>query len=76
MARELDVWVDRDVCISSAFCVAAAPEDFELDDNQQSHATDSPLEETDELWDALEGCPVEAIQAEDADTGEQVFPPE
>ena len=76
MPRTLEVWVDRDTCIGSAFCVASAPEDFELDDDRQSHAVRSPVEESDEIREALEGCPVEAIHAEDADTGERLFPPD
>lgn len=75
MARQLDVWVDQDACISVALCAAAAPDTFELGDDNRSHAVRSPVEESDGIWEALEGCPVQAIHAADADTGEQVFPP-
>lgn len=75
MPRRLEIEVDKDTCISAAFCVASAPDRFELDDERRSQAVTSPVDESPEVWDALEGCPVEAIRARDADTGEHLFPP-
>lgn len=75
MTRKLDIKVDRDTCISAGFCTAAAPDNFWQDDDRQSHVTTSPVDETDDVIDAMESCPVEAISARNAATGEQVFPP-
>lgn len=75
MTRRLEIEVDKDTCISAAFCVASAPANFELDDDRRSQAITSPVEESPEVWEALEGCPVEAISARDAETGERLFPP-
>ncbi len=76
MTRKLNVKVDRNTCISAGFCEAVAPDVFWLDDERQSHVTSSePLDETAEITEAMESCPVEAISATDATTGEAVFPP-
>lgn len=56
------VHVDLDRCEANGLCVLAAPEVFELDDNQKLHYEVSPDEE---LWpdveDAAQSCPVQAI---------------
>lgn len=75
MTRNLDVTVDRGTCISSGFCTATAPDVFHQDDQRQAHVTSNPVAESDDVVDAMESCPVEAISARDADTGELVFPP-
>ena len=77
--RERDRWhieVDRDVCIGSGMCAAAAPADFRLDGGRQSHPVSPDRVPSETVLAAAEGCPVEAIAIALVETGEQVFPPE
>ncbi|MFD9906931.1 ferredoxin [Streptomyces sp. NPDC059063] len=70
------VEVDRSVCIGSGMCVSTVPGAFALDAARQSHATEPEIDAADEVMEAAEGCPVEAITIALAGSGEVVFPPE
>jgi ferredoxin len=70
------VEVDRSVCIGSGMCVGSAPADFSLDTGRQSHPRESVMPGSDEIMEAAESCPVEAISIFDADSGKVLFPPE
>jgi len=65
--------VDRDICIGSAMCVAAAPDVFELDDEGLSRVVDQDAGDEASLRQAAEGCPVQAVILED-DEGNQIYP--
>lgn len=65
--------VDRRACIGSGMCAGTAPEHFELRDGC-SHPLRSPVRPADEVRDAAESCPVEAITVQDAESGEIVAP--
>ncbi len=72
--RTLKVWVDRDLCIGAATCVAIAPKTFVLDSEAKAIILDSVEQDSDEvIIDAAKGCPVAAIIIEN-NTGERVFP--
>jgi len=72
--RKLKVWVDRDLCIGAATCIAIAPKTFLLDSEAKAIFLNTTLEDTDEtIIDAAKGCPVAAIIIED-DAGNRVFP--
>ena len=73
MSRSLQVSVAPS-CISSGYCRNSAPELFGQADNRKSTVKANPVQESDLLWQAMEGCPVEAISATDADSGDVVFP--
>lgn len=73
MGRSLQVAVAPS-CISSGYCRNSAPEVFGVGEGRKSVVTTNPVEESDALMEAMEGCPVEAISATDATTGETVFP--
>ena len=73
MPRELEVTVGP-ACISSGYCRNSAPDVFGTGPARKSVVLKSPVEESPELLDAVESCPVEAITAVYADTGEDVFP--
>jgi ferredoxin len=73
MARSLEVAV-APTCISSGYCRNSAPHVFAAGADRKSFVTSNPVEESDDLTEAMEGCPVEAISARDAATGELVFP--
>jgi ferredoxin len=63
-------------CISSGYCRNSAPAVFGQLENRTSTVKTNPVDESDELWEAMEGCPVEAISATDAASGAPVFPEE
>ncbi|QEV17863.1 ferredoxin [Streptomyces alboniger] len=76
MGDRWHVEVDRSVCIGSGMCVVTAPGGFALDAARQSHPTTPERDADEQILEAAEGCPVEAITITLADSGEVVFPPE
>ncbi|MGV9880064.1 ferredoxin [Streptomyces sp. NPDC003006] len=76
MGDRWHVEVDRSVCIGSGMCVLTAPGGFTLDTARQSHPTVPEGDADEQVLEAAEGCPVEAITITLADSGEVVFPPE
>lgn len=74
MATSLEIHVDEPTCISSGYCRNTAPDVFGALENRKSMVKTNPVEESPAVLDALEGCPVEAISARNAGTGETVFP--
>ena len=73
MARKLEVTVES-TCISSGYCRNHAPDVFGMGPARRSVVLTNPVEDTPAVQEAMESCPVEAISAVDADTGEDVFP--
>jgi ferredoxin len=73
MSRELEVEV-APTCISSGYCRNFAPDVFGAKEDKKSYVKANPVVETPGLLEAFESCPVEAISAKDAATGEEVFP--
>ena len=72
--RNLKFWVDRDLCIGAATCVAIAPKTFVLDSEAKAIILNTVEEDTDAMIiDAAKGCPVAAIIIEN-EKGEKVFP--
>lgn len=68
------VWVDRDLCIGAATCIAVAEKTFTLDSEAKAIFIDSKQIDTKEaILDAARVCPVAAIIIEDKD-GNRVFP--
>ena len=73
MSRELEVEVGP-TCISSGYCRNFAPDVFGAKEDRKSYVKHNPVTETPAVIEAFESCPVEAISARDAATGEEVFP--
>ena len=73
MARSLEISVGPD-CIGAGMCRRTAPAVFGADDQRQAVVLARPVEESDPVWEALDSCPVEALSARDATTGESLFP--
>lgn len=72
--RKLTMWIDQDLCIGAATCVAIAPKAWALNDEAKAIILDTSSEETDEiLIEAAKACPVMAIFIVDED-GNQIFP--
>ncbi len=74
MARSLEVSVSSSTCISSGYCRNNLPDVFGSTPERKSTVLVNPVADSPALREALEGCPVEALSAVDADTGETVFP--
>jgi ferredoxin len=66
------VSVDKNVCISSAMCVAIAPGRFVLDEQQRSGPVEAEIDPDEVVRDAAACCPSEAISLIDADTGQPI----
>ncbi|WP_192918110.1 ferredoxin [Streptomyces spectabilis] len=76
MGDRWHVEVDRSVCIGSGMCVSLAPDGFALDSARQSHPRRAETDAAEQILEAAEGCPVEAITITLLGSGEVVFPPE
>jgi ferredoxin len=74
MATPLELSVDTPTCISSGYCRGTLPDVFGADERRKAVVLKNPVDDSPEVWDAMESCPVEAIRARNADTHEQVFP--
>ncbi|MFP5219995.1 MAG: ferredoxin [Actinomycetes bacterium] len=74
MSGPLRLEVDGATCISSGYCRRALPDVFGADDKRKAIVLKNPVDDSPEVWDALESCPVEAIRATSTETGETVFP--
>ena len=73
MGRSLEVAV-APTCISSGYCRNSAPDVFGAGADRKAYVKTNPVDESDDVIDAMESCPVEAISARDAATGASVFP--
>ncbi|MEU6216367.1 ferredoxin [Streptomyces sp. NPDC047022] len=76
MGDRWHIEVDRSVCIGSAQCVHRAEDAFRLDSARQSHPVEPDTDAAEQVLEAAENCPVEAILITLAHSGEAVFPPE
>ncbi|MFI8241372.1 ferredoxin [Streptomyces sp. NPDC085866] len=76
MGDRWHVEVDRSVCIGSAQCLHHAPDGFRLDSARQSHPVEPDTDASEQVLEAAESCPVEAIMITLVGSAEQVFPPE
>lgn len=72
--RNLTVYVDRDLCIGAATCVAVAPLTFVMDSEAKAIILESIDQDTDDnIIDAARACPVAAIIITN-DKGDKVYP--
>ncbi len=72
--KGLKVWVDRDLCIGAATCIAVAPKTFVLDSEAKAVIIDTAdQEEKETIIEAAKACPVAAIIIED-EKGNRIFP--
>ncbi len=68
------VYVDRNLCIGAATCIAVAPNTFKLDNEAKAIILETADKDTIEtIIDAAKACPVAAIIIEN-EKGERVFP--
>ena len=70
----LRIHIDRDLCVSFGDCIEAAPEVFELDDEEIAvFVSEAGVISRDDLIEACASCPVDALTAFDQ-KGEQLAP--
>lgn len=67
------IYVDRDICIGAAPCVAVAPEVFALDKDNKSYVIDEKGADDETILLAAKSCPVKAIFLFD-ENGRQIYP--
>lgn len=66
----LDVSVN-DACVGVAMCTTIAPDLFEVIGGR-SRPVNSRVAADDRLWEAVDNCPVSAIEVRDPQTGQSV----
>jgi ferredoxin len=62
------ILIDPDRCVASANCVAWAPHHFTSGVDGKALSRHDVVQVDEELRDAVEGCPVQAIRAIDPET--------
>ena len=70
----LVIEIDRELCYGFGDCVSAAPDVFQLDEEDKSVVVDPNGAPRDDLVEAASDCPVNAITIRDTSTGEILFP--
>jgi ferredoxin len=72
--NKIKFWVDRDLCIGAATCVAVAPKTFTLDSEAKAIILQSATEDDQNtIIEAAKACPVAAVFVED-EHGKRIFP--
>lgn len=66
--------IDRDLCIGDGACCGEAPNSLEMDDENIAVVKDAGAHTPEEILQAAQVCPVDAIKLTDIATGEQVWP--
>jgi len=71
---KLKMYVDRDLCIGAATCIAVAPKTYILDSEAKAIILSSAQQELpDTIIESAKACPVAAIIITD-ETGKKIFP--
>jgi ferredoxin len=65
--------VDRALCYGFGDCVDTLPDVFVLDEENKARVIDPDAAELDEILEAAQNCPVDAIIVTDQD-GDQLYP--
>ncbi|MGD8452040.1 MAG: ferredoxin [Phycisphaerae bacterium] len=65
--------IDRDLCVGDGACVNEAPQALEMDDETIAVVTNPDGNTPEELLNAAQACPVDAIKLID-ENGNQVWP--
>ncbi|OGF61181.1 hypothetical protein A2662_03455 [Candidatus Giovannonibacteria bacterium RIFCSPHIGHO2_01_FULL_45_33] len=67
------IYVDRDLCIGAASCVAIAPGVFALDGENKAFVVDPNGADNETILLAAQSCPTKAIILYD-ENGNQIYP--
>ncbi|MGI6705160.1 MAG: ferredoxin [Clostridia bacterium] len=62
----MKVYVDQDLCISCGLCISICGEVFDWNDDDKAEAKvpEVPAELEDDVQEAIDSCPTEAIKEE------------
>ena len=71
--NRIAIEVDRELCYGFGDCVDTLPDVFALDDDNVAVVLDPDAATTDEVTEAAQNCPVDAIIVTD-EHGEQLYP--
>jgi len=71
--NRIAVEVDRALCFGFGDCVDTVPEVFELDEEDKARVIDPDAASVDEIAEAAQNCPVDAIVVTD-ENGVQLYP--
>ena len=71
--NRIAIEVDRELCYGFGDCVDSLPEVFALDEENISIVLDPDAAPLDDILEAAQNCPVDAIIVTDED-GEQLYP--
>jgi ferredoxin len=71
--NRLIIEIDRELCYGFGDCVSSAPEVFDLDNEDKAVVIDPDGLGRDDILQAAQNCPVDAIILVDEDGG-QLFP--
>ncbi len=71
---KFNIKIDRELCIGDGACCGEAPNTFEMDGDNIATVKDANGHSDDEIQQAAQVCPVDAIILTDAKTGEKVWP--
>ena len=67
------IFIDRDLCIGAASCMAVAPDVFELDKDNKAVVKNKDAADDETLLLAAQSCPTKAIILYDEE-GNQIYP--
>lgn len=67
------IFIDRDLCIGAASCIAVAPDVFDLDSENKAVVKDKNAADDETLLLAAQSCPTKAIMLYDEE-GNQIYP--
>ena len=67
------IFIDRDLCIGAASCIAVAPDVFELDKENKAVVKNKEAVDDETLLLAAQSCPTKAIILYDEE-GNQIYP--
>jgi ferredoxin len=70
---KLEIRICED-CIGDKACVNAAPETFEINDDEVAVLTTESTDTVEDVLVAAESCPLNIITVIDKETGEQLYP--
>ncbi|TSC80164.1 MAG: ferredoxin [Parcubacteria group bacterium Gr01-1014_29] len=67
------IFIDRDLCIGAASCIAVLPDVFELDNENKAVVKNPAAADDETLLLAAQSCPTKAIIVYDEE-GNQIYP--
>lgn len=67
------IYVNRDLCIGAASCIAVAPGVFQLDSENKATVTNENGADQETIMLAAQSCPTQAIYLYDEE-GNQIYP--